>query len=139
MIPAHATGVGKMMLSALPAEEIDRLFPPGEDLPRLTPKTVTDREVFLAALERARALGYSTDSGQSTLGVECIAAPVIGHDGSTIAAMSVSVPEPRFTERRFPVLRDLLMDGARRLSIRMGCPPHLLPASRAGEVTSGVR
>ncbi len=139
MIPAHATGVGKMMLSALTVDEIDRLFPPGADLPRLTPKTVTDRNEVLTALERARALGYSTDSGQSTLGVECIAAPVIGHDGSTIAAMSVSVPEPRFTARRIPILRDLVMDGARQLSTRMGCPPHALPAVMTGEVASGIR
>jgi DNA-binding IclR family transcriptional regulator len=139
MIPAHATGVGKMMLSALPMDEIDRLYPPGEDLPRLTEQTVTDRDRFLAALERARQLGYATDSGQSTLGVECIAAPVIGHDGNTIAAMSVSIPEPRFTPHRIPVLRDLLMEGARQLSTRMGCPTHLLPAIRSGEVSIGNR
>jgi IclR family KDG regulon transcriptional repressor len=137
MIPAHATGVGKMMLSALPMDVVDRLYPPGMDLPRLTEQTETDREAFIAALERARARGYSTDSGQSTLGVECIAAPVIGHDGTTIAAMSVSVPEPRFTARRIPVLRNLLMDGARQLSTRMGCPPHLLPAVRSVEVADG--
>lgn len=139
MIPAHATGVGKMMLSALPIEAIDRLYPPGEDLPRLTVQTMTDRDALLAALEQARRLGYATDSGQSTLGVECIAVPVFDHHGATIAAMSVSVPEPRFTGQRVPEWRDLLMDGARRLSTRMGCPPDLLPAVRGGEVTNGQR
>jgi DNA-binding IclR family transcriptional regulator len=142
MIPAHATGVGKMLLSALPASEIDRLYPPGADLPRLTGKTVTDRDAFLAALDRARRDGYATDSGQSTLGVECIAAPVLGSDGQAIAAMSVSVPEPRFSPDRVPMLREVILDGARQLSVRMGCPPALLPRSRANdesEALSGIR
>ncbi len=140
MIPAHATGVGKMLLSSLPRAEIDRLYPPGEDLPRLTERTVTDRGAFLHTLAWARQHGYVTDSGESTLGVECIAAPVIGHDGTTIAAMSVSVPEPRYTARRIPALRDIVMDGARQLSIRMGCPPDVLPAVRTvEEVAGGIR
>lgn len=142
MIPAHATGVGKMLLSALPASEIDRLYPPGEDLPRLTAQTVTARDVFLAALEQARRDGFATDSGQSTLGVECVAAPVFGHDGRPVAAMSVSVPGPRFTPDRLPVLRDVVIKGAQQLSIRLGCPPALLPASRVAdeqEALSGIR
>ncbi len=59
-----------------------------------------------------------------------------------IAAMSVSVPEPRFTEDRIPVLFSILMDGARQLSLRMGCPPERLPdipLTKANEVPSGVR
>jgi DNA-binding IclR family transcriptional regulator len=142
MIPAHATGVGKMMLSALPAAEIDRLYPPGDDLPRLTAQTVTDRDAFLAALDAARSNGYATDSGQSTLGVECIAAPVFGHDGQMIAAMSVSVPEPRFTPERVPMLREVVLAGARQLSLQMGCSPALLPKHRPqdeSEVARGVR
>lgn len=139
MIPAHATGVGKMLLSALPLAEIDRLYPPGEHLPRLTEKTVTDRAAFLRALDNARRDGYATDSGQSTLGVECIAAPVRGQDGRMIAAMSVSVPEPRFTRDRVPHLRAVVMEGARQLSLRMGCPPDRLPAVAEREIASGIR
>ncbi len=141
MIPAHGTGVGKMMLASLSSEEVDRLFPPGQDLPQLTEKTVTNRAAFLDTLAKARRDGYATDSGQSTLGVECIAAPVMGQDGRVIAAMSVSVPEPRFTPDRFAELRDVVMAGARQLSIRMGCPAGMLPLVREhveSEAMSGV-
>jgi len=142
MIPAHGTGVGKMLLACLPDSEIDRLYPPGLDLPRLTEKTVTDRGAFIASLETIRRQGYATDSGQSTLGLECIAAPVRDVDGAVIAAMSVSVPEPRFTPQRFPHLLAVITDGARRLSLRMGCPANVLRTWSQhveGEVGDGVR
>ena len=137
MVPAHATGVGKMLLASLSDAEIDRLYPPGKDLPRLTGKTVTDRTEFMETLANVRKQGYATDSGQSTIGVECIAAPIFDIDGHMIAAMSVSVPEPRFTPDRVPMLFATLMDGARKLSVRMGCPPENLkriPQQMEGEV-----
>jgi hypothetical protein len=40
-----------------------------------------------------------------------------------IAAISISVPEPRFTPDRVPHLRSTLLDGVRTLSLRLGCPP----------------
>jgi IclR family KDG regulon transcriptional repressor len=128
MIPAHATGVGKVLLAALPAEDLNRIHPPDEPLRAMTVKTVTDRKVFGQTLARVRDQGYARDDGESTIGVMCIAAPIRDVSGKVIAAMSVSVPEPRFTEDRIPRLHGILMDGARRLSLRMGCPETELPA-----------
>lgn len=142
MIPAHGTGVGKMLLASLPPDRIDALYPVGRDLPRLTPHTTTDRAAFLERLHRIRQQGYATDSGESTVGIECLAAPVFDVHGRVIAAMSVSVPEPRFSETRVPTLLSILIGGARQLSIRMGCPPHALsayPALEPIEVQLGAR
>jgi IclR family KDG regulon transcriptional repressor len=144
MIPAHGTGVGKVLLASLPAQMLDALFPPGEDLPRLTERTVVDREAFTCELERIRAQGYASELGESTVGVVCLAAPIRDVHGEVIAAMSISVPEPRFTPERVPELFAQLMRGARRLSIRMGCPPERIPEARlagtdASEVTLGAR
>jgi DNA-binding IclR family transcriptional regulator len=135
MIPAHATGVGKMLLASLPIEELDLLYPPGVQLKAMTEKTVTDRIQFAEILEGVREQGFARDEGESTLGVKCIAAPVLDVNGSVIAAMSVSVPEPRFTNDRVPRLHRILMDGARKLSLRMGCPENRLPAAMVREVT----
>lgn len=135
MIPAHATGVGKMLLASLPLAELDRLHPPGVPLTAMTEKTVTDRDQFAMILEQIRAQGFARDEGESTIGVKCIAAPIIDVNATVIAAMSVSVPEPRFTEARIPRLHQILMDGARRLSMRMGCPDSSLPRATEFEVT----
>ena len=133
MIPAHGTGVGKMLLASLPPQELEARFPPGRDLPRLTDRTVTNREAFLAELARIRDLGYASERGESTVGVCCLAAPIRDVHGEVAAAMSVSVPEPRFTPDRVPQLFARLMHGARQLSLRMGCPPERIPDARLAE------
>lgn len=126
MIPAHGTGVGKMLLASLHPDELDRLYPVGINLPRLTERTVTDRTAFVQRLEGIRKMGYATDRGESTVGVQCLAAPVLDINARVVAAMSISVPEPRFTDDRIPELFSILIGGARRLSVRMGCPPNRL-------------
>jgi IclR family transcriptional regulator, KDG regulon repressor len=126
-IPAHGTGVGKVLLAALDADEFDRLYPPGTLLPASTPSTITDRERLMEELAAVRRQGFAFDAGESTAGVKCIAAPVLNIDGNTVAAMSVSVPSARFTEDRIPHLFRHLTEGARHLSARMACPPGHLP------------
>jgi IclR family transcriptional regulator, KDG regulon repressor len=126
MIPAHGTGVGKMLLASLSPDELDRLFPPGEPLPRLTATTITDRDAFFCLLDRIREQDFATDDGESTVGLRCIAAPVRDASGKVVAAMSVSVPLPRFTPDRVPMLHRTLLEGAQALSTRLGCPPDLL-------------
>jgi DNA-binding IclR family transcriptional regulator len=79
--------------------------------------------------ESVRARGYATDDGESTVGLCCFAAPVHDFAGAIIAAMSVAVPAPRFLPERRPELFSCLMEGARTLSLRMGCPPERLPAA----------
>ncbi|MGN6030874.1 MAG: IclR family transcriptional regulator [Thermomicrobiales bacterium] len=126
MIPAHGTGVGKMLLASLSPDELDRLFPPNEPLPRLTATTITDRAAFFRLLGRIREQDFATDDGESTVGLRCIAAPVRDASGKVVAAMSVSVPSPRFTPDRVPMLHRTLLEGAQALSVRLGCPPALL-------------
>ena len=126
MIPAHGTGVGKMLLASLPPDDLDRLLPPGEDLPRLTETTLTDRTTFVRLLARIRDQDFATDDGESTIGLRCIAAPVRDASGKVVAAMSVSVPSPRFTEDRVPMLHRTVLAGAQTLSERLGCPSALL-------------
>ncbi|MGB3327678.1 MAG: IclR family transcriptional regulator [Thermomicrobiales bacterium] len=126
MIPAHGTGVGKMLLASLPPEDLDRLLPPGEPLPRLTTTTITDRAAFARDLVRIREQDFATDDGESTVGLRCIAAPVRDASGKVVAAMSVSVPSPRFTPDRVPTLHRTVLEGAHTLSERLGCPRALV-------------
>jgi IclR family KDG regulon transcriptional repressor len=130
--PAHGTGVGKMMLSALPAEELDRLYPPDKPLTPITSRTITDPTAFRAELAEIRQRGYATDFEESTPGLCCIAAPIFNAEGATIAAMSVSVPTVRFTAERQLALRQLVLQSAERLSRLLGYRPkahqHTNPA-----------
>lgn len=93
-LPAYATGLGKVLLSGLANQEVERRFV-GVVFERFTPSTVTDLPHLLEELQRIRSSGYGTDDGEYTPGVECVAVPVRGHRGSVVAAMSVSVPAIR--------------------------------------------
>ena len=122
-IPAHGTGVGKMLLSGLSGEELARRLPAGRPLAALTATTITDRAALFAELDATRRRGYAIDNGESTLGLRCLAAPVYDANGRMVAAMSVSVPSPRFTAERASWLLDVIRDGAADLSRRLGGTP----------------
>ncbi len=118
--PAHGTGVGKMMLSALPDEELDRLYPSGRPMEPITPDTITDPATLRHELAEIRMRGYATDFEESTPGLSCIAAPVFDSNNQVVAAISVSVPTVRFTAERQAELRTLVQQGAGQLSRILG-------------------
>ncbi len=122
-IPAHGTGVGKMLLSGLSGEELARRLPVGRPLATMTATTITDRAALFAELDATRRRGYAIDNGESTLGLRCLAAPVYDASGRMVAAMSVSVPSPRFTVERASWLLEVIREGAADLSRRLGGTP----------------
>lgn len=87
--PVHATVMGRMLLSDMNREDLDRLFPVDE-LPRYsdqTPATVDDLADMLAD-DRAR--GYATSQSYFERGVSSVAAPVRDASGAIIAAINVT-------------------------------------------------
>lgn len=109
--------------SALPAAELDRLYPDDCPLPAITPQTITDPVALRQELTITRQRGYATDYEESTPGLCCIVAPVFGSDGAMSAAISVSAPGARFTPERQADLRGPAPQGARRLSHILGYHP----------------
>lgn len=124
--PAYGTGVGKMLLSALSPAELDRLYPAEKPLPPITEHTISDPAAFRQELAETWHRGYATDFEESTPGLCCIAAPVFGSDGSEVAAISVSVPNVRFTAERQTALRLLIQQSAERLSHVLGYHPRTI-------------
>ncbi|WP_022872970.1 IclR family transcriptional regulator [Nesterenkonia alba] len=96
-LPAHATGVGKVLLAALEDTEVRRRIGDAE-LEQYTETTIKDIDELLEHLRGVRQRGYATDHEEYTVGVRCVAVPVKDHRGTVVAAMSVSVPVVRFTE-----------------------------------------
>lgn len=91
---AHATGLGKVLLADLPEDELRRRFS-GADLARLSPRTISRTEQLFEALETVRESGFAVDDEEYTAGLRCVAAPIAGSDGQTIAALSASIPTTR--------------------------------------------
>jgi IclR family KDG regulon transcriptional repressor len=131
-LPAHCTGVGKMLLSDLSPEAFDALYPPGRPLMTMTRKSITSPSRLKAVLKRVREEGLAFDDGESTNDVRCVAAGVRDHTGAMVAAMSVSVPTTRWREGRRADLERLIRDGAARLSENLGYRATTRYAGRRG-------
>lgn len=88
-LPAHATGVGKVLLAYADEAVIDRMLE--QPLQKIGPKTVTDPNTLRQNLAEIREnrLGYEREESAVNLG--CAAAPILDADGRAIAAISVSV------------------------------------------------
>lgn len=82
---AHATAIGKAVLSSLDADA-RRGYLADHALTDLTPHTVTDQRVLLHQLDAP--LGYAIDREEYSLGTACIAVPVPSSSWSAAVAMS---------------------------------------------------
>lgn len=109
--PSHATSSGKVLLAfgalPLPAEQA-----------RYTPATIT--EPGLLGLAAIRERGWADTVEELEVGLNAVAAPIRGSDGSVVAAVSVSGPSYRLTPDRLPEVGELLAEGAREISQRIG-------------------
>ena len=91
---AHATGIGKALLSQLPpAEAHTRLA--SRVLPRFTDNTITDLDALMAVLEVVRERGWAEDNQEYLPGCRCVAVPVPYDGADLIVALSVTVPSSR--------------------------------------------
>lgn len=93
-LPAHATALGKALLSR--RDDVADLlsFP----LPALTPHTITSRAALHAELAAIRERGWAADREENSIGIACFAVALGDTD-----AVSISVPTARLNaevERR---------------------------------------
>lgn len=116
--PMHSTGIGKVLLAYGDATIVDRVVEAG--LERRTPNTITDPLRLRSELERVRARQYAIDDVENEAGIRCVAAPILGADGSAIAAISISGPAGRITDERIQTMGKLVLDATRVLSRKFG-------------------
>jgi DNA-binding IclR family transcriptional regulator len=95
--PLHATANGKALVAFGAAD-------PPADLPRLTARTLVSRAALDADLADVRARGYATAIEELEVGLHAVAAPIFGHSGACLAAVSVSGPSYRLPLERIDEL-----------------------------------
>lgn len=119
-LPAHCTGVGKVLLSGLPQEVLAARYPGDRPLPGMTANSIRSLSRLRAELAEIRATGVAYDDCESNEAVCCVAAGVYDHAGTMVAAMSISVPTLRWSAPRREELTGLVRRGAAELSGRLG-------------------
>jgi IclR family transcriptional regulator, KDG regulon repressor len=119
-LPAHCTGVGKMLLAGLSPDAVRARLPEHEPLPAWTPHTITSVRRLERELENIRIDGVAFDRGESHADVTCVAAPVFDHRAEAVAALSISVPTSRWDQKSDTAWVELVRAGAAQLSRRLG-------------------
>jgi DNA-binding IclR family transcriptional regulator len=116
-LPAHATAMGKAMLSLKPWAEVDALLP--EPLPALTPSTITDRDTLRLELETIAARGYAIDDEESAELLRAVAVP-LRFDAESANAISISAPTMRLEMSSLAAIAQTMND---LLHARVGSGP----------------
>lgn len=116
----HATSTGKVFLAFLPDRLRDEVL--RGNLPRMTAHTVTDPQRLRSQLDVIRERGYSYTEQELEVGLNAVAAPVHGADGSVLATVCVSGPVFRLTSERLGDVGMLALDAGQQISRRLGFP-----------------
>ncbi|SHF54867.1 transcriptional regulator, IclR family [Desulforamulus putei DSM 12395] len=118
-LPAHCTGVGKVLLAYLPKLEMQRIITT-KGLPQYTKNTITDPLKLEEELKAIRERGYAYDIEEIMENLSCIAAPIFDYSGKAIAAISISGPSTRFTAVRLEEIKPILIETAAEISTSLG-------------------
>ncbi|MDR1469436.1 MAG: IclR family transcriptional regulator [Spirochaetaceae bacterium] len=89
--PAHATALGKALLSGYTDEEIRALYP-SEQLQIFTPKTLCSLDALVEQIREVRRSHVAYDLEETHPHVNCIAVPVMNSNGFPVAALSFTFP-----------------------------------------------
>jgi len=117
-LPAHCSGVGKVLLAHQEWSKVTRLVE-GQGFLAFTPNTITDLDKLADELEQVRRRGYAYDHEEVALGLCCVAAPIRDIDGKVIAALSLSVPAYRFYPQQ-DNYTSIILKTATRISEKLG-------------------
>ena len=93
-VPLHCTASGKMFLSTLRRDYLDRLLR-NYPLVSHTDQTITDTTAMDQALAEIRRQGYAVDNEEFMQGMTAIAVPVMTQRGRMLGTLSVHAPEQR--------------------------------------------
>lgn len=119
-IPAHCCAVGKVLLSHLTEEELNRMIHE-KGLLKRTENTITNPTELKKHLKIVRAQGFAIDDEENERGIRCAAAPIYDEKGKAVAAISISGPAFRITKKAIQdSLKKEVMETANKISHRLG-------------------
>jgi IclR family acetate operon transcriptional repressor len=98
ILPPHASSLGKAITAHQPDHVVERLRRSYGNH-RFTAHSITDEVALKREYERVREQGYSTDTEESVLEGCCFGAPIMAADGRVVAALSLSLPKMRLTDK----------------------------------------
>ncbi|MGH3532296.1 MAG: IclR family transcriptional regulator [Mycobacterium sp.] len=113
-MPAHCTSTGKAMLAQLPQPELHQLLP-GEDLERITGRSIGSRTALEAELSRVREQGYAVNREESEEGVASVAVPIPTRAPGLRLALNAAAPQHRLHKSQYASVATSLVEAAKEI------------------------
>ena len=117
--PLYAGAASKVLLAGMEDAEVDAYLSQ-TNLTAFQKNTITDRKALLHEIRSIRKRGYAESKGELFAGGGGLAAPITDYSGKTVAVLDILTPEHRYTAEHREKCIELLLDGARRASERLG-------------------
>lgn len=123
-LPAHTVTIGKVLLADYSPDKLDAFFEKA-GMEEYGPKTITDREKFLAELSLAREQGYAICDEELAPGLLAAGAPIRDHHGKSIAGINVSGSVSTISRERLRAeIAPAVVETALRISRAVGYVPE---------------
>ncbi|MGF6906210.1 IclR family transcriptional regulator [Fusobacterium sp. PH5-44] len=105
-LPAHCTGVGKVLLSSLSNEQLKNMLE-NVELEKYTQNTITSIEKLIPVIDEVRKNHYAIENGEISVTISCVAVPI--YINSKLAlAISISIPNYKFNDTYIEKLLSIL-------------------------------
>src|SRR5580698_5448556 len=117
--PLYAGAASKVLLAGMEDSEIEAYLM-RTDLTAFQNTTITDPAVLWREVRAIRKRGFAESKGELFPGGGALAAPIKDFNGMTVAVMDILTPEHRYTPEHRDRCIEILIDGARRASERLG-------------------
>ena len=115
----HCSGVGKVLLAAMPRDNALALVRRVGHAAR-TPNTLKTLKALAADLDRIAARHYAVDDEEDQEGIICVAAAVFGHGGRAAGAISVTTLKQLLPLSAIPSIAKPLVRHADKISNALG-------------------
>lgn len=117
----HCSGLGKVLLAAMPRPEALALLRQ-VGRPARTKRTLTTLKALEEDLDRIAARHYALDDEEDHAGIICVAAALFGHGGRTAGAISVTTLKQLLPSEAVQGIATHLISAADRISLALGGP-----------------
>lgn len=92
--PAHSTSMGKVLLAGLSDAQLATMLS-ADELPRMTPNTITSPAEVRREILRTRERGWAINDEEIEIGLRSIAVPIRDRTAVTCASVNISAPAAR--------------------------------------------
>ncbi len=116
--PLHATSSGKVLLAFQPKDDRERVL--AQPLEQFTTQTIVEPDLLRVELAQIRERGWASTCEELEVGLNAVAAPIRGADGTVVAAVSVSGPSYRLGPHYFAEVSDYVQAAATQIGLRLG-------------------